>query len=73
MKKLNEKLQQVFDDEEVIQVIISKEEYIDYHNEIERLQSIINEVRKYCNESSMTLKSHYFSDILKILDKENKE
>ena len=35
--------------------------------EIERLNNIINKTIKYCEESSMTLKSHYFEDVLKLL------
>ena len=35
--------------------------------EIERLNNIINKAIKYCEESSMTLKSHYFEDVIKLL------
>lgn len=53
---------------------------VKYYQEIEELkdkililENLINKIRKYCKESNMTLKSHYFSDILKIIDKDVKE
>lgn len=53
-------------------IIIKQEEEIEkLQNQLQQKESIIKEVRKYCKNSSMTLKSHYFSDILKIINKED--
>lgn len=38
-----------------------------------RLNNIINKTIKYCEESNMTLKSHYFMDVIKILKGGDKE
>lgn len=37
------------------------------YEENERLHSIINNTIKYCEESNLTLKSHYFMDVIKLL------
>jgi len=44
---------------------------VQQEDKIDKLENIIEEIKEYCINSSMTLKSHYFSDILEIIDKEN--
>lgn len=52
------------------QILINEDKYheliikeIKYHE----LEEIINKAIKYCEDSSKTIKSEYFSDVLKIL------
>lgn len=56
------------DYEELSQCIIDLNlKIVEQGKELERLNNIINKTIKYCEESSMTLKSHYFEDVIKLL------
>ena len=69
IERLNKKIEQYENPEDMTLMFMWCDEKA--KDEIKRLNNIINEVRKYCKNSSMTLKSHYFSDILKIINKED--
>lgn len=53
--------------EEIKSFIELGDKVVELEEEIERLDNIINRTIKYCEESSMTLKSHYFEDVIKLL------